>query len=140
MIAYAHSPEETKSLAIEFAKTLQPGKVIAFFGDLGTGKTTFIRYLTEALAGIDPSSVSSPTFQYLNVYSGRLPIYHFDLYRLKSAQDFVFLGFDEFLSQNGISCIEWAERIEGLLPQDAIRITITHEKEDVRKIDIQEGI
>ncbi len=139
MIALTSNLEETKKLACEFAKTLKRGSVLAFFGDLGTGKTTFIRYLTEALAGVDSDSVSSPTFQYLNIYNGTIPIYHFDLYRLKSSNDFLFLGFDEFLSHQGISCIEWAERISDLLPHNTIHIHITHEAEGIRKIAIQGG-
>jgi len=136
----SHSAEETKELAYAFAKTVQPGATLAFFGDLGTGKTTFVRYLTEAITGQDPDSVASPTFQYLNIYEGKTPIYHFDLYRLKDENDFVFLGFDEFLGSTGISCIEWAERIADLLPPNTIRISITHQEEEKRLIDIQEAV
>lgn len=111
--------------------------MLAFFGDLGTGKTTFIRYLAEALSGIAQESVTSPTFQYLNIYSGKVTVYHFDLYRLQGASDFVHMGFDELLGGDGICCIEWAERIEDILPPETLHITITHGHEGTRLINVK---
>jgi tRNA threonylcarbamoyladenosine biosynthesis protein TsaE len=134
------SVEKTKEQAALIAKRLKPGAVLAFFGDLGTGKTTFIRYLAEEVAGIAPEMVSSPTFQYLNIYQGHIPVYHFDLYRLRNEQDFLHLGFDEMLQGSGVCCIEWAERIESLLPKETIRICMTHVEEEKRLIAIQEGL
>jgi Predicted ATPase or kinase len=78
-----------------------------------------------------------PNFSYLNIYSGELTIYHFDLYRLKNSEDFLGMGFDEFLFSNGISCIEWSERIEDILPVDSIRIDIKATGENTREINIQ---
>jgi tRNA threonylcarbamoyladenosine biosynthesis protein TsaE len=131
------SLEETACYAREFAKSLKKGDVVAFFGDLGSGKTTFIRYLASELAKIAPESVNSPTFQYLNIYHGpSLSIYHFDLYRLKSASDFLALGFEEMLEGEGIACIEWAERIADILPERTISVAITHVAESERMIEV----
>ncbi|MBS0635089.1 MAG: tRNA (adenosine(37)-N6)-threonylcarbamoyltransferase complex ATPase subunit type 1 TsaE [Verrucomicrobia bacterium] len=133
---YTNSPEETKNVALDLASKVKPGAILAFFGDLGTGKTTFIRYLAEHLSQVHPDSVSSPTFQYLNIYNGPITVYHFDLYRLKDSTDFIQMGFDDMLHAGGICCIEWAERIEDILPADAIRISITHANEGQRLIQI----
>lgn len=127
---------DTEKVALELSKELKAGSVLAFFGDLGTGKTTFIRSLAHELCDVAPEAVSSPTFQYLNIYKGKKTLYHFDLYRIKNAEDFLNMGFDEVLDQDGITCIEWAERVEEILPPDTIRINITHEKENVRLIEI----
>lgn len=131
------SLEDTVLLAQQFAKSVQPGQVLAFFGDLGAGKTTFIRSLAEAFCGIQPEQVTSPTFQYLNIYKGQNTIYHFDLYRLQNPDDFIHMGFDEMFHSNGITCIEWAERIEELLPDDTIRVKISHQDAQRRLVTIE---
>lgn len=131
------SLEDTVLLAQQFAKSVQPGQVLAFFGDLGAGKTTFIRSLAEAFCGIQPEQVTSPTFQYLNIYKGQNTIYHFDLYRLQNPDDFIHMGFDEMFHSNGITCIEWAERIEELLPEDTIRVKISHQDAQRRLVTIE---
>ena len=131
------SVEDTKKLAQDLAPSLKKGAVLAFFGDLGTGKTTFIRYLSELLSGVAPEIVTSPTFQYLNIYNGKNDIYHFDLYRLQDSTDFIHMGFDEMLYGNGICCIEWAERIKDILPPEAISITITHADHGSRLIQLR---
>jgi len=128
------SAEETFECAQAFAKTLKVPAVICLFGDLGAGKTTFVKGLAAGIGAASHSTVNSPTFQYLNIYSGTVPLYHFDLYRLKSTDDFVLLGFDEFFGQ-GIVCIEWAEKIKAIIPKNAIKITLSYEGEG-RKIEI----
>lgn len=133
---YSNSPEETKSIAVDLATKVKPGAILAFFGDLGTGKTTFIRYLAEQLSLVHPDSVSSPTFQYLNIYNGPMTLYHFDLYRLKDSNDFIQMGFDDVLAAGGVCCIEWAERIEDILPADTVRISITHTPDGKRQITL----
>ncbi len=130
------STEDTEKVALSLAKDLKAGSVLAFFGDLGTGKTTFIRSLAQNLCGVMPEAVSSPTFQYLNIYNGNQTVYHFDLYRLQNADEFFHMGFDEVFDQGGITCIEWAERIEKLLPHNAIVVKITHAEEGARLIEI----
>src|SRR5688572_29378976 len=101
------SLEDTKHIAKRLASTLCAPSIIAFYGDLGAGKTTFIRALAVEF-GILPDVVNSPTFQYLNIYKGTLQIFHFDLYRLRGPEDFLGMGFEEFFEQEGITCIEWA--------------------------------
>ena len=135
-IHQSSSPEDTAKLADWLAQKLVPGDIVAFFGDLGSGKTTFIRSLAASCAQVAPESVCSPTFQYLNVYTGPLPIYHFDLYRLTGPDDFFQMGFEEILHGQGVSCIEWAERIEDSLPEGTIRIYMKHVEENRRQIEI----
>lgn len=141
---YPSSLEETTLLAQSFAQKLKPGTTICFFGDLGAGKTTFIKALLQEL-GISSELIVSPTFQYLNVYQENLrsiPVFHFDLYRLPNHEEFVNSGFHEFFSHRGICCIEWAERIESILPKEAIQIRISHVPakegldQDTRKVEI----
>lgn len=104
-------------------------------GDLGAGKTTLIRGIVQGLQA-DPKSVSSPTFTYLNIYQGSCPIFHFDLYRLKGVEEFLAMGFESFLEEEGVVCMEWSERIEEILPEfSPLHIVITHQGEGVRQID-----
>ena len=108
------------------------GGVIALFGELGSGKTTFVKGVALSL-GIAEHKVSSPTFAYMHVYEGCIPLYHFDLYRLRGPEDFFALGFDEYLSCGGICCIEWAERLGLMLPEGAQRLQLEH-KEGGREV------
>jgi len=120
------SVEETHALGTELAKTLDAGAVIALYGDLGTGKTHLVKGIAEGL-GISPSAVRSPTFTILHTYDeGRRPLYHFDAYRVQTADEFVELGFEEYVYGEGITCIEWADRVESLLPPHTIQLTLTH--------------
>jgi len=93
----------------------------------------------QAFAKEKPISVNSPTFVYLNIYEGSKSIYHFDLYRLHGVDEFLSMGFDEYLFAGGICCIEWSERIEVLLPPDCICVRISHEAEECRRIAINFG-
>lgn len=127
------NPEDTFAFAKQIASYLQKGMVIAFFGNLGAGKTFFIKGICRALEK-DPIIVTSPTFTYLNIYEAIFPVYHFDLYRLENAEQFLKMGFDEYLQSDGICLIEWAEKIENLLPSDVIKIKLEHVAEDERKI------
>jgi tRNA threonylcarbamoyladenosine biosynthesis protein TsaE len=128
--------EETEAFGKQFGEELRPGSIIAFFGDLGAGKTTFIKGLVLGAAELSPIQVSSPTFTYLNIYSGLKTIYHFDLYRLKNEEQFLSLGFQEFLDAGGICCIEWSERISSLLPSNIISVWMEHDGEERRRIRI----
>lgn len=131
--AISHSAAETYALGMKFGRQLQPDQVVCFFGDLGAGKTTFIKGLAAGL-GTTNEEVSSPTFTYLHIYRGILTLYHFDLYRLRDADEFLSMGFDEVLDAGGVSCIEWSEKIEAILPDDAIRVSIIHLGGDQRQI------
>jgi len=120
----SNSAEQTQSIAAEFAKTLRGGECIALYGDLGAGKTQFVRGLVRGLGG-DIRTVSSPTYVLLNVYdTGRLTVYHLDAYRVHGPEDFEAIGFGELLEQPGVVVVEWPMRIADLLPQDHIAIQI----------------
>lgn len=131
------SAEETTQLGIEFGKKLKRNSVVCFLGDLGAGKTTFIKGLAAGVGYQNLKDVNSPTFVYLNLYKGKKTIYHFDLYRLRDLDEFLSMGFDEYFSAGGICCIEWAEKILPILPSEFIFVKIIHEKANTRKITIQ---
>ena len=129
------SERETAAAGREIARTLEPGSVILLRGDLGAGKTAFVRGLAEGL-GIEASDVSSPTFTLLQEYrGGRLPLLHADLYRLNDAREIEDLGLEE-LGAAGVMAIEWAEKLPRP-PDDGIEVSIAHEGGDVRTIDVR---
>ena len=130
-----HSQDETAAVGRELAKTLTPGSVVLLSGDLGAGKTAFVRGLAEGL-GVDPAEVSSPTFTLVQEYrGGRLPMLHVDLYRLDDPRECDELGLDE-LGAGGVVAIEWAEKLSRR-PLDAIRVTIKDAGEDRRSVTIE---
>lgn len=131
------SPSQTESIAAELARSLRGGECIALYGDLGAGKTQFVRGLVRAL-GADARAVSSPTFVLLNVYSTpSLKVYHLDAYRVGGAEDFESIGFSELLEQpDGIVIVEWAERVESLMPVNRIDVRITPTDDHSRRIEI----
>lgn len=131
------SPQETEKIGENLGKEALPGMVFCFFGDLAAGKTTFIKGFVKGACQIDPEQVTSPTFVYLNIYEGNHIVYHFDLYRLHTLQEFLQMGFDEYLEGDGISCIEWSERIIEKLPKKSIYIELTHLGEYKRQITIR---
>ncbi len=130
------SPDETRAFARELAKTLAPNSVIALYGDLGAGKTTFVQGLLSGLGG-DPSEAHSPTFTYMHCYPGKLPLTHFDLYRLRSSDDFLGMGFDEAFYAGSVVAIEWPERIAALLPSPHLEIRLSHESEETRTLEMR---
>src|SRR3954471_23815955 len=136
-MTYASSSvDHTEQIAAEFARTLRGGEVIALRGDLGAGKTHFVRGLVRGLGG-DVRSVSSPTFVLLNVYDrGRLVVYHLDAYRVQGPEDFESIGFSELLEQGGVVVVEWASRVKGMLPNSAIKVQIDAVTETARMIEI----
>lgn len=116
------SPSETEALGERLAAKLRGGEVIALFGGMGMGKTAFTRGLARGL-GIQ-SGVSSPTFALIHEYRGRLPVYHFDMFRVSGWDDLYSTGFFDYLESGGVLVIEWSENIEAAIPEDAVRITI----------------
>lgn len=131
------SGSETQAIGYEMGQALSPNAVVCFFGDLGAGKTTFIKGLASAISGCTPNQISSPTFTYLNIYQGQgTTVYHFDLYRLRDVDEFLSMGFDEYLFQGGVSCIEWSERITSILPSNCLHVTLNHTGEDEREVTI----
>jgi len=127
------SPEETIGIGEHLAKCVKKGDIICFFGDLGSGKTTLIKGIAGGLK-ISQNKVHSPTFVLMNIYQGRLPLFHFDLYRLESAQEINALGCDEFFYDNGVSVIEWADRLGTFLPKEYLRVDLKHRKLNERVI------
>ena len=119
----SHSPTETRTLGERIGKNAQPGIVISLVGNLGAGKTQLSAAIASGL-DIDPSEVSSPTFMLIQEYPGRLPLYHFDTYRLKDIHEFEDLGVDEYFYGDGICLVEWGDRFSELLPNDLLRIEI----------------
>ena len=136
VVRETHSVAETEQIAVELAQTLQGGECIALYGDPGAGKTQFVRGLVRGLGGA-VRSVSSPTFVLLNVYdTGRLPVYHLDAYRVHGPDDFETIGFTELLEQGGVVVVEWAERVQSLLPKRHISVRITPSAEANRTIQV----
>lgn len=135
MIYTTHSVEETEKIAFDLSKKLNGTEVIAMYGDLGAGKTAFTRGLVEGLKIDD--IVSSPTFSLVNEYRGDFSVYHFDMYRIDSWEDLYSIGFFDYIG-NGLIVIEWSENIEGALPENYIKVTITKGKaDDERNIEIE---
>ena len=133
-----HSPAETEAVGAALGKLLQPGTVIAYRGDLGAGKTAFTRGLANGLGAGD--MVTSPTYTIVNEYlSGRLPLFHFDMYRLRSADDLWDIGWEDYLERGGICAVEWSENVVDAL-EDPITVTIEKLGEDARRITIEGGI
>jgi tRNA threonylcarbamoyladenosine biosynthesis protein TsaE len=131
------SVEQTESIAAELAKQLVGGEVIALYGDLGAGKTQFVRGLVKGLGG-DGRAVSSPTYVLLNVYDrARLTVFHLDAYRITGADDFEAIGFNELLEQGGVVAVEWPERIPALLPARRYVVRITPMDESTRQIVVE---
>ena len=133
----SNSTEETERLGGLIASKLSGTEVIALFGGLGMGKTAFTRGLARGLGADD--DVSSPTFALVNEYSGRVPVYHFDMYRVTSWDDLYSTGFFDYID-NGVLVIEWSENIEGALPENALRITISRGENDNQRIFEIEGV
>lgn len=134
------SVNETEELAQKIASKLSGSEVIALYGGLGMGKTAFTRGLCLALGCED--NISSPTFALVNEYSGKYPVYHFDMYRVNSWEDLYSTGFFDYIG-NGVLVIEWSENIDGALPEDTIKIEIQKgktENERIFKIDGIESI
>jgi tRNA threonylcarbamoyladenosine biosynthesis protein TsaE len=131
------SVAETEALAARFAETLRGGECIALNGDLGAGKTQFVRGLVRGLGG-NTAAVSSPTFVLLHVYQGaRLTVYHLDAYRVAGPEDFESIGFAELLEQGGVVVVEWAKRVEAFLPGGSIFVDIESTGETERRIEIR---
>ncbi|HHV32063.1 tRNA (adenosine(37)-N6)-threonylcarbamoyltransferase complex ATPase subunit type 1 TsaE [Caproiciproducens sp. LBM24188] len=130
------SPAQTEALGEKIAARLRGGETLALFGGMGMGKTAFTRGLARGLGVED--GVSSPTFALVHEYSGRIPVYHFDMFRVTDWDDLYSTGFFDYLESGGVLVIEWSENIEAALPQDAVRIEIRQgnaENERIFRID-----
>lgn len=120
--------QETWKVAAQLAEQLKPGDIVCLYGELGAGKTTFCQGALKAL-GVK-EQVTSPTFTIVHEYMGRLPVYHFDVYRVHSANDLFEIGYEEYFFGTGVCFIEWAELIEELLPENCIQVFLSYSEED----------
>ena len=119
----AHCERDTDALGAMLANAVEPSLVVGLIGPLGAGKTRLVRATATAL-GADPCSVSSPTFVLIQEYFGRLPVYHFDTYRLRDVRAFADLGVEEYFGGDGVCFVEWADRVALELPRDLLRIEV----------------
>ncbi len=129
-----NNTDETLKLGEIIGKSLNPGSIIALVGDLGAGKTVLVKGIAKGL-GIDEEP-NSPTFVIMNSYEGRLPLYHFDLYRLSDEEELLGIGYDEYFFGDGVAAVEWADRIKDIFPEHTINIDIKipeSESEDSEK-------
>ena len=133
----SHSVAETEALGARLAAVLSPGSVIAYVGGLGMGKTAFTRGLAAGLGCT--GRVTSPTFTIVNEYEGRIPLFHFDMYRLPDADALFDIGWEDYLDRGGVCAVEWSELVTEALPPDTVIVTIARhtEQEDWRSITIE---
>ena len=137
----SYSLEDTQKVAQSIAAELKGGEFIAMYGDLGAGKTAFVQGLAKALGITNP--VTSPTFTIVNEYEGRLPLFHFDVYRITDSDEMYEIGYDDYIAAGGVCIVEWAELIEDIFPKDYYKITILKDDAkgfDYRKIIIEKGV
>ena len=133
-----NSPAETEAVGAALGKILTAGAIVAYRGDLGAGKTAFTRGLARGLGYAD--AVTSPTYTIVNEYlGGRLPLFHFDMYRLRSSDDLWGIGWDDYLDRGGVCAVEWSENVADAM-EDAVMVTIEKMGEDSRRITIEGGI
>ncbi len=137
MVIETNSEAGTVLAGEETGKKLLPGDVLAFYGDLGAGKTAFIRGVARGL-GI-ASRVSSPTFTIVNEYPGPVPLFHFDMYRLGSSDELFEIGWEDYLTRGGVCCVEWTENVADAMPAEAVTVTIEKTGENARKITVSGG-
>jgi tRNA threonylcarbamoyladenosine biosynthesis protein TsaE len=129
--------ETTAAFGHRLGSLLFPGAVVALVGPLGAGKTQLVRAVAEGLGIADSRAVSSPTFVLIQEYDARLPIYHFDAYRLRGPAEFFDLGAHEYFEGNGVCLVEWADRVEECLPPEQLRVTIAITGEHARRFTVE---
>jgi tRNA threonylcarbamoyladenosine biosynthesis protein TsaE len=131
------SVAETEALAAEMGQTMRGGEIVLLTGELGSGKTAFVRGLARGL-GVDPEEVASPTFVLLTSHAGRLTLNHADLYRLRGNGDECELGLEELPGPNGVLAVEWAERLASVPWPRRVRVSLVHAGDDTRRLEIEE--
>ena len=125
--------QETREFGLKLAEQLKEGSIVALIGDLGTGKTALSKYIAEGL-GIK-QMITSPTFTIVQEYhDGRLPLYHFDVYRVNDVEDMFEIGYEEYFFGKGVCVVEWADLIEELIPEEAVRVEIAYGEKDGERI------
>ena len=137
MTYLTHNEEETESVGEALASRLETGSVVAYTGGLGVGKTAFTRGLARGLGC--SGRVTSPTFTIVNEYEGKIPLFHFDMYRLGDADELFDIGWEDYLVRNGVCAVEWSERVAAALPDGTVTVNIARcpENEDWREITIE---
>ena len=139
MTVITKSPEQTELLGKKLAAFLRPGDVIAYYGDLGAGKTAFTRGLAAGL-GIR-EAVTSPTYTIVNEYlSGRMPLFHFDMYRLSSSEELFDIGWEDYLARGGVCAVEWSENVAEAMETGTIRVSIRREGDENSRVIGIEGV
>ena len=139
MTYITNSPAETEALGERLAARLSPGAVVAYTGDLGAGKTAFTRGLARGLGITDP--VTSPTFTIVNEYEGgRIPLFHFDMYRLGSSEELYDIGWEDYLSRGGVCAVEWSEIVTDALEPDTVRVDLRRGDRDTQRRVTIEGV
>ena len=136
MIVITNSETETINEGKKLGRGLAPGAIVALYGDLGAGKTAFIRGLALGL-GVT-MSVSSPTFTIVNEYPGSVPLFHFDMYRLENENELFDIGWDDYIARAGVCAVEWSEKVSGAFPPDAVTVRLANLGGNTRKIEINE--
>ena len=134
MVIYTNSESETEKAGENLAEMLEPGDVVAFYGDLGAGKTAFIRGLARGL-GVN-ARVSSPTFTIVNEYPGPVPLFHFDMYRIGCEEELYDIGWEDYLERGGVCAVEWSENVDEAFYGDVIKIEISKTGDTGRRIQI----
>jgi tRNA threonylcarbamoyladenosine biosynthesis protein TsaE len=133
----SNSPEQTRKLGEKLGRLLDSGSVVALIGELGAGKTVFAQGLARGL-GVGPDEyVSSPSFTLVNRYSGRVPVFHVDTFRLGSEAEMVALGYEDYFDPNGVTVVEWADKVRGLLPEKCLVVEFRLVDPNTREIQIR---
>ena len=136
LILNVHSLAETEAFGRRLAAHLFPGAIVALIGTLGAGKTHLVRAIAQGLDIPNPAVVNSPTFVLIQEYDSRLPIYHFDAYRLKSEAEFADLGVHEYFAGDGVCLVEWADKVATVMPKERLEIRITITAEQERRFEV----
>ena len=134
MTVITKNAAETVYEGEKLGQTLFPGAIVTLYGELGTGKTAFTRGLAAGL-GIE-TSVSSPTFTIVNEYLGKIPLFHFDMYRLESKDELFDIGWDDYLERGGVCVVEWSEKVSDIFPPDAVVVRLENLGGDIRRIEM----
>ena len=131
----SRSEAETVGFGREFAKRLRPGSFVALYGDLGAGKTQFVKGICDEFEVSEV--VNSPTFTIVNEYHGTLPVFHIDLYRMKNLEEILGIGFDEYSEAGGVCLVEWAEKLDGIIPERRFDVKMTVVDDTTREIIVE---